>query len=186
MSRFYTFIAATSALIATSTLGHADSIQPSMPLDIVPVIEIEELDWAAVFAEDAQRSSKDEAPRFAIPHRVKITPASDGLWERVDRQTMRWSLRVASDNAISLNLGFERWALPSSATMTIASTGHHMAIRPFTSDDNKDHGQLWTPAVQGDELLIEIMVSPRHQQLVNSMIELTSINVGYRGFMNKA
>ena len=43
MSRFYTFIAATSALIATSTLGHADSIQPSMPLDIVPVIEIEEL-----------------------------------------------------------------------------------------------------------------------------------------------
>jgi len=182
MSRFYTFIAATAALIATSTLSYADSIQPSMPLDIVPVIEIEELDWAAVFAEDAQRSSKDEAPRFAIPHRVKITPASDGLWERIDRQTMRWSLRVASDNAISLNLGFERWALPSSGTMTIASTGHHMAIRPFTSDDNKEHGQLWTPAVQGDELLIEILVSPRHQQLVNSMIELTSINVGYRGF----
>ena len=79
MSRFYTFIAATSALIATSTLGHADSIQPSMPLDIVPVIEIEELDWAAVFAEDAQRSSKDEAPRFAIPHSVKITPASSSI-----------------------------------------------------------------------------------------------------------
>ena len=66
--------------------------------------------------------------------------------------------------------------------MTISSTDGLMSIRPFTAIDNKPHGELWTPAVQGDDLLIEILVSPRQQRDVNLNIELTSINVGYRGF----
>ena len=182
MTFIRSIVLATTAVLATSVTTFADSIRPNMPLDVVPIVEIPELNWAEIFAEDEMRSSKDEAPRFAIPHRVSITPKADGLWERLNNRTMRWSLRIASDSAISLNLGFDNWSLPSSASMVISSTSHDMAIRPFTADDNKEHGQLWTPAIQGDELLIEITVSPRQQQLVNNSIELTSINVGYRGF----
>jgi len=172
-----------AALLLCVTAGFASSSQPNaIPLDAIPVVEIPELDWAAVFAEDAARASKDEAPRFAIPHNVRITPSTDGIWERLDARTMRWSLRVRSENAISLNLGFSHWKLPSSASMFLSSTDGLMSVRPFTAEDNKEHGQLWTPAVQGDDLLIEIEVSPRQQQEVNSNVELTSINVGYRGF----
>ena len=69
----------------------------NIPIDAVPTVEIPELDWASVFAEDAARSGKDEAPRFAIPHEVHITPRTDGIWERIDGRTMRWSLRVHSE-----------------------------------------------------------------------------------------
>ena len=183
MNRIRSIVATTVALMATTSFAFATSAFPdNIPVDAVPVVELPELDWAAVFAEDAARGSKDEAPRFAIPHDVRINPKSDGIWERIDRHTMRWSLRVRSENAVSLNLGFERWSLPSSASMTISSTDGLMFIRPFTAFDNKEHGELWTPAIQGDDLLIEILVSPREQRIVNRNVELTSINVGYRGF----
>ncbi len=183
MKRFRATVLATATLIATSTFGYASSSVPNaIPLDAIPTIEVPELDWAAIFAEDAERASKDEAPRFAIPHDTRITPRTEGIWERIDARTMRWSLRIRSDNALSINLGFEHWSLPSSASMYLSSTDGLMSIRPFTSLDNKPHGQLWTPAIQGDDVLIEILVSPRQQRFVNENVLLSSINVGYRGF----
>ena len=174
-----TSIVATAVALIFSTTTFAT---PDWPNDAVPTVEVAELDWAALFAEDANRSQLDEAPRYAIPHKVKVTPATHGLWERLDSRTMRWSLRVRSQNAISLNLGFAAWQLPNSGSMTVSATDLSMAIRPFTAEDNKEHGQLWTPAVQGDEILIQILVSPLDQYEINKNIELSSINVGYRGF----
>ncbi|MAI66567.1 MAG: hypothetical protein CMJ26_01650, partial [Phycisphaerae bacterium] len=156
-------VAATAAILFSTTTFADFSINNGLPLDAVPSITIPELDWAAVFAEDAQRSRKDEAPRFAIPHDVRITPATDGIWERLDRNTMRWSLRIGSANAISLNLGFEHWELPRSAEMTMATVDGDFALRTFTAEDNKPHGELWTPVLPSDELVLEIIVSNREQ-----------------------
>lgn len=175
-------VAATAAILLSTTTFADFSIDNGLPLDAVPSITIPELDWAAVFAEDAQRSRKDEAPRFAIPHDVRITPATDGIWERLDRNTMRWSLRIGSANAISLNLGFEHWELPRSAEMTMATVDGDFALRTFTAEDNKPHGELWTPVLPSDELVLEIIVSNREQLAVNNGVLLTAINVGYRGF----
>ena len=152
MSKFILFVTAIAAFITTTIIADT-SPTGQIPFDVIPVIEIEELDWAALFEEDDNRSRLDEAPRYAIPYKVSITPATHGLWERIDNKTMRWSLRVRSQNAISLNLGFEVWALPDSASMNISATDRSMVIRPFTSEDNKDHGQLWTPAVQDDVIV---------------------------------
>ncbi|MBT6283488.1 MAG: hypothetical protein HOJ00_08940 [Phycisphaerae bacterium] len=182
MSKLISFVVTIFASLLSVSLFADFSINNRLPIDAIPSIEIPELDWSAVYAEDAARSSKDEAPRYAIPHEVRISPAMDGIWEQTSRDTMRWSLRVVSRNAISLNLGFERWELPTSASMTVSATDGSMAIRPFTPEDNNIHGQLWTPAVQGDDLLIEIVVSLDEQKEVNQNIVLTSINVGYRGF----
>ncbi|MBT4583485.1 MAG: hypothetical protein HOC93_00195 [Phycisphaerae bacterium] len=182
MSKLTSFVAAAAAFVISTTSFADISPDNTLPIDAIPTIEIAELDWAGLFAEDESRSRLDEAPRYAIPHKVNITPATHGLWERVDHRTMRWSVRITSLNAISINLGFDQWQLPDSATMVIAATDRSMAIRPFTSNDNKEHGELWTPAVQGDDILLEILVSPNEQQEVNKQIELTSINVGYRGF----
>ena len=182
MSKLTSFVAAAAAFVISTTSFADISPDNTLPIDAIPTIEIAELDWAGLFAEDESRSRLDEAPRYAIPHKVNITPATHGLWERVDHRTMRWSVRITSLNAISINLGFDQWQLPDSATRVIAATDRSMAIRPFTSNDNKEHGELWTPAVQGDDILLEILVSPNEQQEVNKQIELTSINVGYRGF----
>ncbi len=182
MLKVPTLVAATAAF-AISTSVFADfSLDSGLPMDAVPTVEIPELDWAAVFAEDAERSGKDEAPRFAIPHAVRITPATDGIWEQLDRDTMRWSLRIGSENAISLNLGFAHWQLPRSAEMTMTTTDGEFGLRAFTAEDNKPHGELWTPVLPGDEIILEIIVSNRQRNEVLDGVLLTSINVGYRGF----
>jgi len=98
-----------------------------LPADAVPSFSVPELDWAAVAAEDASRMATDEAPRFAIPHKVSVTPLSHGVWEQVDAQTMKWSIRLGSPNAVSINLGFERWTLPSSASMVISAIDGSMS-----------------------------------------------------------
>ena len=125
MFKLLSIVVATAAFITPATSFADFSTGNGLPLDAVPVVEIPELNWAKVFAEDAQRSSKDEAPRFAIPHEVRISPSSDGIWERLDRNTMRWSLRIGSENAISLNLGFNQWQLPRSASMSISAICKH-------------------------------------------------------------
>ncbi|MDP7006190.1 MAG: hypothetical protein QF718_08285, partial [Phycisphaerales bacterium] len=178
MSKLTTIVAACAAILFSTTTFSDFSNNNGLPLDSIPEIEIPELDWAKVFAEDAQRSRKDEAPRFAIPHEVRISPATDGIWERIDRNTMRWSLRIGSENAISLNLGFEHWQLPRSAEMTLGTTDGEFVLRTFTSDDNKPHGELWTPVLPSDEIILEIIVANREQHLVNNGVLLSSINVG--------
>ena len=182
-------MASVASLLCCTTFTLANARPDSnmgLPIEAVPTFSIPELNWSEVFAEDAERATHDVAPRFAIPHKASITPATHGIWERLDGRTLRWSLRVGSPNAVSLNLGFERWELPISASMVVSATDRSMAVRPFTTDDNNEHGQLWTPVVQGDELLIEIIVAAREQDEINKNIELTSINVGYRGFYDRS
>ncbi|MDP7009050.1 MAG: proprotein convertase P-domain-containing protein [Phycisphaerales bacterium] len=182
MFKLSTIVSASAVLLASTCSFAQPSVGSGWPVDAVPSFEIPELDWAALFAEDASRSHLDEAPRYAIPHKVQVTPATHGLWEQIDARTMRWSLRVRSRNAVSINLGFEEWALPVSGSMIISSFDLSQVLRDFTSADNKEHGQLWTPAIAGDDLLIEIFVAPHEQQDIDKAIVLSSINVGYRGF----
>ena len=76
MSRIRSIVAAIVAVLIATPPGLASSPN-DIPLDAVPVAQIPELDWAAVFAEDAARSSKDQAPRYAIPHEVRIGPGDE-------------------------------------------------------------------------------------------------------------
>jgi len=148
--------------------------------DVIPVFTVPNLDYASLFAEDRSRENVGQAPQFAVPNQTSITPATHGLWERVDMDTLRWSLRVSCDNAISMNLGFAHYNMPASGTMTISDTRGQFKIRPFTADDNKPHGQLWTPVVPGTEAIIEIVVDSNEKALVVKGIKLSSINAGYR------
>ena len=152
------------------------------PIDIVPVVEIPALDFNAIEAEDVQRQADGLAPRYAIPFDESISPGSDGIWEMLPDGRLNWRLRITSPAAVSINLGFERWWLPDSAEMTVEPTRGSNGLRAFTSMDNKDHGELWTPPVPGDDIMLSIAVDDKDHLLVEEHVTLTSINIGYRGF----
>jgi hypothetical protein len=152
----------------------------SLPREMVPVVTVDNLEYSSLFKQDEKREIAGQAPAFAVPTTTSVTPATDGIWERVDINTQRWSLRIACDNALTMNLGFGRYNMPSSGSMTIKDASGDYRIRPFTADDNKAHGQLWTPVVPGNEVIIEIVVSNAQKGHVVKGIELTSINSGYR------
>jgi V8-like Glu-specific endopeptidase len=146
----------------------------------LPAREAPAVDLEVVTIEDEQRELAGLAPRYAIPNPVSITPDSDGLWEELAPGTLVWRLRVASPGAHSLNLGFGRYDMPPEGRLFVYASDFSHVIRPFTSQDNALHGELWTPVVISDEIVIEVTLPAEVADELS--LELTSINVGYRGF----
>ncbi len=150
------------------------------PSEAIPVITVPPLDLEAVRAEDVQREFEGLPPRYAIPRETVIRPSLDGVWEDLDAQTRRWRLRISSPGALSLNLGFEAYYMPAGGELRVYATDGSHALRPYTDADNADHGQLWTPVVLSDDITLEVRVPRSLEHML--ILELTSINVGYRGF----
>ena len=170
------------ALAAAGLLAGLSFSANASPIDIVPVVDIPMLDFNAIEAEDVQRQADGLAPRYAIPFDAGITPGNNGIWEVQPDGRLNWRLRITSPAAVSINLGFERWWLPDSAEMTVAPVRWSTDLRAFTSMDNEEHGELWTPPVPGDDVLLSIAVDAKDRALVEANVTLTSINIGYRGF----
>jgi hypothetical protein len=162
---------------APAALTYADQILAQAEVPLRAVLSV---DLAAVTLEDAEREAAGLAPRFAIPNKVEITPDTDGLWEWVGPDLALWRLRINSPGALSINLGFTRYWMPEGGRLMLYSADRSYVLRPFTAEDNADHGQLWTPVVLGDEIVVEVTVPVEARSELK--LELTSINVGYRGF----
>ncbi|MBN2448519.1 MAG: trypsin-like peptidase domain-containing protein [Phycisphaerae bacterium] len=172
--------AAGAALLTLLLCVIAWPAQARDTIDKVPVIEVPALDMKTVRAEDAAREVEGAAPRFAIPTETLITPDADGIWQDLDEQTRIWRLRIMSPGALSLNLGFTGYLMPPGGKLLVYATDDSYQIGPFTEDDNEDHGELWTPVVLSDDIIVELTV-PR-DVLDKLVLQLTSINVGYRFF----
>ena len=150
----------------------------------VEKVDVAKLNMADIANEDLIRAARVEAPRYAIPNVVNISPTTSGTWENVVDQAgaLRsvWRLRVGCDNAVSMNLGFTNYHLPRGAALYIYTSDMKHVIRPFTEADNADHGQLWTPPLPGNEIVIELTVERDLEREVQ--LTLGSINAGYLNF----
>ena len=149
-------------------------------LQDVPVVTLAPLDLAALRAEDEQRDRDGLPPRYAIPQPTHITPQTGGAWEDLGPQSRLWRLRIESPGAVSLNLGFSRYHMPPGGQLNVYAADGRAELPPFTSRDNDAHGQLWTPIIASDAIVVEVVV-PRGvaDQLA---LTLASINIGYRSF----
>jgi lysyl endopeptidase len=151
-----------------------------MGLEHVEQVVTERLDIEAVRREDELRQRQGGPYRFAVPRKVLITPQTDGTWENIDDETQLWRLRVTAAGAVSINLGFSRYYMPPGGSMFIYAADEGHVLGPFTEDDNKKHGELWTPVIHSDDIVIEATVPA--SELEQLELKLTSINHGYRGF----
>jgi len=150
------------------------------PIEVVDYVVTERLDLEAVRQADERRERQGGPYRFAVPRKVLITPWTDGTWEDIDDETRLWRLHVTAPGAVSINLGFGRYYMPPGGSMFIYGTDEDHVLGPFTEDDNKKHGQLWTPVIHSDDIVVEVIVPA--SQAGQLELELTSINHGYRGF----
>ena len=171
-----------ACLVASSTTASAQG-PTGLSYDDVGRIDIPALDLRALAAEDISRESQGMAPRYAVPHAVTILPDLDGTWDVLDADTLLWRLRVSSFGALSINLGFEEYNLPEGASLVLHATGRPENFRLFTAEDNEEHGELWTPVVLGDDILVELTLPA--DKFDAYRLVLSSINVGYRFFGEK-
>lgn len=152
-------------------------------LSTIELIEFGPLDTDALLLEDESRKAEGLPVRFAVPRPVEITPSTHGTWETLKDGSLLWQFRIVCADALSINLGFTRYGMPAGGHLFIQATDGSYSIRTFTDDDNKDHGELWTPLVLSDDILLELNIPA---DLVNELeLELTAINQGYRPFGKK-
>jgi lysyl endopeptidase len=139
------------------------------------------LDLVKIGQEDAESDRKGTPPRFAIPEKVSITTANRGTWEDLGNGKLLWRLRIlGQEGTNSLNLGFTRYKMSEHGRLLVYSTDGTKKVRPFTATDNAAHGELWTPVVLTDDLMVELTVPKR--EIRSFELKLGWVNQGYRGF----
>ncbi len=172
--------------VPAKTDESAEAVRPATggdapkPLKEVALVQMPPLDLQAIRVEDAVRETQGLAPRYAIPTPVQITPDTQGTWESTNDDMLRWRLRINSPDAQSINLGFGRYHMPAGGRLLIYAADNSRVIRPFTELDNEDHGELWTPPLLSNEIVVELLIP--ESVLPELELELNSINSGYRGF----
>jgi hypothetical protein len=146
---------------------------------VVPLERAPAVDRAAAALEDEERERAGLPYRFAMANTVSITPDAHGLWERTGDGREVWRLRVASADALSLNLGFTRYRMPEGGQLYLYALDGSRWLRAFTAEDNAAHGELWTPVLRAAEIIVEVNLPAGTRDELQ--LHLGAINVGYRG-----
>jgi len=149
----------------------------------LPVYKAAPIDVAQAQLEARDLDAMGEAPTFALPEATRLTPGTDGVWEDLDARFQVWRTRISAPGALSLNFGFDDFRLPKGARLSIypadlQDLDDPRGYRVFTANDNKPHGQMWTPVVLADEVILELIM-PRESR-GDYKLELTSVNRGFR------
>lgn len=140
------------------------------------------LDNKQLLETELARRGPGIAPKFAETFEVEINPATDGVWEKSSNGNEVWRFRINSEGAKSLNLGFSKYKMPQGGSLILYSADYESILGPFTPADNEEHEELWTPVVDGDDLIIEVQVP--EAQKSNLQLALKSINHDFIGFSN--
>ena len=178
-------IAWLGALLAVNAFARGAWAQPPMEaasaVQTVPMAFVPSLDVEAIRMDDVAREAEGLPPRYAIPVETILRPASDGVWTEEDNGIARWRLRVQSPGAVSINLGFTGYYMPPGGKLALYATDGSYALEEYTAANNSSQGELWTAVVLSDDIIVEVALPQAVQDQL--ILDLTSINVGYRGFV---
>jgi hypothetical protein len=159
-----------SLLAGRSSLAHVERVQ-------MPTVEL-----AALREEDAELAAAglQLRPRFAHPMRVALAPDRAGTWEELADGSQIWRLRIASPGALSINLGFSEFDIPSGAALWIYDPDGASVQGPYTAADRNAVGGLWTAVVLGEEIVVELFMPLGGREQARVLIGV--VNHGYRFF----
>lgn len=149
-------------------------------LDQVAAVRMPAMDNAQLLAEELQRAGPGVAPAFAEPIAVDLTPANSGTWETLSDGRRLWRLRIQSPGAVSINLGFTRYQMPDGGQLLVYTPDLATVVGPFTAADNEAHGQLWTPLLERDEVVIEVTLPAEAEAQLQ--LALGFVNHGFTEF----
>jgi hypothetical protein len=185
--RVLTYVTALAALLPGTVTAQTGPVRSE--LDDLAGVQLPAVDLMQAELADAKRQLFDEVAHFAVPIEVDY-PFFNGKLDQ-DGADVRWRLRLRSPGAFSLSLAFGRYRMPPGGRLTIASADGSERIGPFTERENEDHGQLWTPPLSTDDVILEYRFTRAAIELLLSgedsyEVRLTRVHHGYAGFGEKA
>lgn len=143
--------------------------------------EMEAIDPKRLLEEDRQRGKERQRAvpiRFAVTQDTTFDLSSSGTWQSLPDGRL-WRLRIHTPGAISHNLGITRFDLPAGAKLWIYDSDRKNVEGPYTQRGRSQDGSLWTPIVEGDEIVVELFVPAGAGQ---PALLIGKVNKGYRGF----
>ncbi|ETW92149.1 MAG: hypothetical protein ETSY1_44920 [Candidatus Entotheonella factor] len=147
------------------------------PMHEVVAVQLPAID-AGMLQRQEQQREKPGVARYAVPAEVHLTPQTTGTWDQLPEGGRLWRLRIEAPGATDLNFGFTRYRLPQGAMLHIISSGSDNVYEgPYTAQDNKDHGQLWTPPVKGGQAVLELYLPSGAEE---PELVLTRVGRGFR------
>jgi len=152
-----------------------DESQGTVDRKTMPKVDTERL-----AAEDRAREKDQQHPspfRFAVAADVAFTLDNSGTWQSVTDGRL-WRLRIQSAGARSLNLGITRFDMSEGAKLWIYDPEHKHVEGPYTSRHRSHLGSLWTPIIEGEEIVVEVFVPTG---VARPVVEIGKVNHGYRG-----
>ncbi len=154
---------------------------PDKALDQVDRRTLKAIDPKQLRAEDRARSKDQIRPgpdRFAVAEEVGFDTRSAGTWMALPDGRL-WRLRIHTPGALSHNIAFTRFDLSKGAKLWIYNPEGEHVEGPFTSEHRDQKGQLWTPVIVGDEIVIELFVPAETSK---AFLRIGQVNKGYHAF----
>ena len=180
-TRFFGILAA--ALIWLPMLAQGPA---QLSLRDVPILAFPAQDNAALLAAEMELRAPGRAPHFAISHDTDARPSTHGVWKELANGMMSWRLRIQSPNAESINLGFIEYYMPAGGKLFLypGDQKDPLIHGPFSPADNEVHNQLWTQIIDGDDLVIEVILPATERD--NLRLRLSKVNHDFMGFSTSA
>ncbi len=147
-------------------------------ISVVDAIATGDVNVARLRREDEQRDRIGGPYRFAVSRHVAADVDTSGTWEQIDSDTWMWRLHIVSAGATALSLGFTDYYMPSGGKLFVYSRDGSEVLGPYTERDNARHGQLWTPIIDSDDIVVELTIPLA--EVDNLKLTLGTINHGYR------
>ena len=175
MKTWFTLLALLCTVAAPALLDAQYALSAEQRRQL-PFLRLPAQDNAALLAAETAARKPGRANKFAVALPVAARPSTNGRWT-TEGNTDVWRLGVRSPGAQTLNLGFSEYHLPPGAELFLV--GPDEKYGPFTAADNEDHNQLWTPLLEGDELIVELRVPAGQRKGVR--LFLTAVNHDFQG-----
>ncbi len=146
----------------------------------LPVVVMPPVDNTAEYMQLLDELAPGVPVRFAKPLTVNITPAFQGARATTGDGFSTWRIRIVSPGAVSLNFGFTGYFMPEGGSLLLYSPDYSQVRGPFTVADNETHGQLWTPLLLSDDVILEVKLPTN--KINELVLELSSVNHGFMEF----
>lgn len=129
-------------------------------LDRVDRKVLKSIDAKSLRSRSLEAPNKSQRPgpfQFAIAEDVLLGLDNSGTWRDVPNGRL-WRLRIHSPGAVSHNLGITRFEIPEGAKLWVYDPERKQVEGPYTASHRSQRGSLWTPIIDGDEIVVELFV----------------------------
>jgi len=173
---FVFFIAVKSINAQIEEGGIPVSFTKNLSFDDIPLFTTPLTDIAFLRTQDAVHDTIKDIPwRYGYVHDVNLS-FEDGVYDYLPNGDRIWRINIASANAQTLNITFDKYKLDFGAKLFIYN--ENKILGAFTSKNNKEHGYLATTLIEGEQLIIELY-EPK-STFGKNQLHISKVVNGYR------